>query len=146
MNCPTLELGEELNAFKAFTKDFPPDVRGLAISNSDLMRRCAARACPWHAAPLAVGVFRHRAPTMQRRIALGAVNAPPFCVLRVHNSFAHPEPFVSEQSRATREDDEVYHFISYVPVNGKLYELDGLKPGTPDHLTYRNTTRKRRGG
>ncbi|KAG2199032.1 hypothetical protein INT46_010272 [Mucor plumbeus] len=38
LNRDDLELGEELKNFKEFTADFPPDMKGLAISNSDLIR------------------------------------------------------------------------------------------------------------
>lgn len=30
---------------------------------------------------------------------------------------------------------ETFHFVSYVPINGRLYELDGLKPFPIDHGT-----------
>lgn len=52
-------------------------------------------------------------------------------VKKVHNSFARQQVF--EYDASAPKSDENYHFIAYMPINGRLYELDGLKPGPIDH-------------
>jgi ubiquitin carboxyl-terminal hydrolase L5 len=69
----------------------PPEYRGEALSNSELIRD-------------------------------------------VHNSFARSSPFADEtQRQAGDESEDAFHFIAYTPIDGTLYELDGLQRAPISH-------------
>jgi ubiquitin carboxyl-terminal hydrolase L5 len=48
-----------------------------------------------------------------------------------HNSFARNDPFVSadDNDDKDKEKGDAFHFVAYTPVNGNVYELDGLRDG-----------------
>ena len=67
-----------------------------------------------------------------RGAALGQCDA-----IRVaHSRFARPEPFLHDETRRARasEEEDVFHFVAYVPRGGRVYELDGLAAAPVDHL------------
>ena len=88
LNCPTVQIGQELDNLKSFCKGMSPADFGESIGSCEKLR-----------------------------IA--------------HNSFTSPDPISYESKKATKDDD-VFHYISYVPFKGRLYELDGLQNGPID--------------
>ena len=40
---------------------------------------------------------------------------------------------------STAKAGETFHFVSYIPINGRLFELDGLKPYPIDHGTGKHS-------
>jgi ubiquitin carboxyl-terminal hydrolase L5 len=80
-----IEIGQELRDFANTVKDFPPQVRGLAIGNQETIRKA-------------------------------------------HNSFRRPEGITVIDKTSTGTED-AFHFVAYLPINGHLYELDGLQEG-----------------
>ncbi|CAK1554181.1 unnamed protein product [Leptosia nina] len=49
-----------------------------------------------------------------------------------HNSVAQQPLFEFDFKKPTKSE-EAYHFVGYVPIDGRLYELDGLRDGPIDH-------------
>jgi len=57
-------------------------------------------------------------------------------VIRVSFVVSRPEPCrlpEKQQGISSGRVQEAFHFVSYVPINGHLFELDGLKPYPIDH-------------
>ncbi|XP_050722838.1 ubiquitin carboxyl-terminal hydrolase isozyme L5-like [Eriocheir sinensis] len=52
-------------------------------------------------------------------------------IRNVHNSFARQTLFEFDKQQPS-EDEDVFHFVGYIPIEGRLYELDGLKDGPID--------------
>lgn len=69
----------------------------------------------------------------ERGLAIGNV---PY-LAEVHNSYATPQDVstLSESYESTSElvFADTYHFVSFVPINGRLFELDGLNKYPIDH-------------
>lgn len=104
---PDIKLGETLSDFKEFTQSFDPYNRGKHLF---VYYYSAA-----HKIILITGLAMSNAQQIRT----------------VHNSFSRQTLFELDNSK-NNKDEDVFHFISYLPIANRLYELDGLKEGPID--------------
>ncbi|THH09958.1 hypothetical protein EW145_g1667 [Phellinidium pouzarii] len=125
-NCPDVDLGDNLAAFKADTTDMSPKMKGLAITNNKQLRETqnslARPADLWGSLSAIAVSTRDASPSKKpakKRTKTAVVNSSP-----------RRKPSAKKRKAAIEEETpETYHFIGYVPAHGKVWELDGLKSG-----------------
>ncbi|KAL9129735.1 MAG: hypothetical protein Q9217_001893 [Psora testacea] len=99
-NIPEIELGEHLKAFKEFTMDFSPALRGDAISNFDFLKEIH-------------NSFARKTDMLNADLAL-------------RNEVATKSK--NKKPKAVDDDSDAgFHFIAFVTIDDKLWKLDGLE-------------------
>jgi len=107
LNVEDIQLGDTLQSFKFETSEFDSVMKGLAITNSPTfsqIHNSVARPSDLQASlsHIATETMKAKPKTPKKR---------------------------RTKNRTGSEDLDSYHFIGYVPLNGKVWELDGLKRG-----------------
>jgi len=54
-------------------------------------------------------------------------------IRKIHNSYARNTVFEIDHSLMRTKKEDPFHFVTYLPINGNLIELDGLMEGPVDH-------------
>ncbi|KAJ5937463.1 hypothetical protein N7454_004763 [Penicillium verhagenii] len=97
-NIPDIDLGENLQHFKEFTKTFTPALRGDAINNFEFVKRV------------------HN--TFARKMDI--LNADLQLKTEATSKKRH-------KGQDTNDSDGSFHFIAFMPVMGQVWKFDGLE-------------------
>ncbi|SPO01352.1 uncharacterized protein DNG_04028 [Cephalotrichum gorgonifer] len=109
MNAPSIELGETLENFKESTKAMSSPLRGHALSTNKTIRKVH-------------NSFTRRVDHFNADLWLSSK-----AEAANKKRTKRPQGRKSGKKSKKKSGESGYHFIAYVPVNGSVWELDGLK-------------------
>ncbi|KAJ3017727.1 hypothetical protein HKX48_003419 [Thoreauomyces humboldtii] len=140
LNSTTLDVGPRLHHFRDFCMDLTPPLRGLAVGSCHFLR-CAhnrfTREVDDEVLDYTVPV-RSRPQTRKNRTRPSAQSKNNKGRGRrkrdhVDHDHDHEPSSTSDQESEEGEGEPGYHFISYLPHAGSVWEMDGLEP-TPKRV------------
>ncbi|KAF2500128.1 cysteine proteinase [Lophium mytilinum] len=103
LNVPDVDLGEPLAQFKEFTKAFTPFLRGQEIANFEFIKKI------------------HNSWAKKTDI----LNVD-LCMKNSYDARNKTSKKRKVSEVADEDEDDAYHFIAFVPLEGSVWRLDGL--------------------
>lgn len=134
MNAADPGFGPELTEFKAATADLPPPHRGHMLDTNDFIRgihNSAARRLDLLSEDLLLDNKFEEWEKEQNRKASSATKKKPAGRKTSGNGNKKKPP-----RKKRRDLDIANHYIAYVPMAGRVWELDGLEAKPLCHGTY----------
>jgi len=118
-NVPEIELGDHLRSFRRFTQAFTPPIRGSTISS-------------WRLLKAIHNSFARKMDMLKLdMITKGEAEKWKKKKNRQAKSSAKHGNKAKHDNMGSIDDDDfppVYHYVSFVPIKGELWRLDGMDP------------------
>ncbi|ESK83660.1 ubiquitin c-terminal hydrolase [Moniliophthora roreri MCA 2997] len=132
LNCPGLDVGEELGMFREETKEMSPVIKGLAVSSSSLIRNAhnsLARPADRRGALNTLALTSLSAASKKEKEKNKQSQSQSKRQPKPKTKATTKKPKDTDDDENEGDNQEAYHFIGYVPAYGKVWELDGFKSG-----------------
>ncbi|KAF5393718.1 hypothetical protein D9757_000075 [Collybiopsis confluens] len=130
LNCPAVKLGRRLEEFRDETKEMSGVMKGLAVANSTFIRdahNSFARPADLRGSLNTIASATLDAKKAKAKAAKQASQKPRKTKATKAKPKRETDGAADVNDSAPGNLEETYHFTSFVPFAGKVWELDGLR-------------------